>query len=388
VAETKQDLLDEITDMLGMDRRTLHKGSSLPVEVFEEAKRRVGVSGNNMPEIAEAVIRKAGMPWMASYDSRGTPSRGGSTVTRSGLRAFADAIATLLRLTQASGAYLLTWNPANGSWPESEIAAEVDATARGQIVYGRWSTGSRTTGIRDGERAFLLRQGIEPRGIVGAGKFRSSVSPGEHWDGSGGSANYAWVDWDSIVGSENPLPLAALKRAMPQHNWEPQGSGTHIPIAETAILEGLWTDHVRKVRAGSGGGQARQLDAERRKKTEDAAQQRLMQHYRDRGWHVEDTHIGNPFDARATKGAESRYLEAKGTTTPGSTVIVTRNEIEHARQHRGECVIGIWSDISFDSNGDVAPLSGVFRIIAWEPKNAELFPIAYDWKVGGTQLHP
>ena len=131
----------------------------------------------------------------------------------------------------------------------------------------------------------------------------------------------------------------------------------------------------------TGGGQARMLDAERRKKVEDAAQDRLMQHYRDLGWTVEDTRFGNPFDARATKDGETVYLEAKGTTSAGRTVILTRGEVRHARTHRGSHVVGILSGIRFDAEGEIVQGSGSFRVLDLDPQDEDLDPIAFDWTV-------
>ena len=73
-------------------------------------------------------------------------------------------------------------------------------------------------------------------------------------------------------------------------------------------------------------------------KIELAAQDWLMDHFENMGWDVRDTHIGNPYDAVATHRREVLYLEAKGTTTNGDSVIVTRNEVRWARQDTdGSC---------------------------------------------------
>jgi len=54
------------------------------------------------------------------------------------------------------------------------------------------------------------------------------------------------------------------------------------------------------------------MDPERRTKVENAAQDRLMDHYRKDGWTVKDTRHGNPYDAIAEKDGEVVYLELKG----------------------------------------------------------------------------
>lgn len=126
-------------------------------------------------------------------------------------------------------------------------------------------------------------------------------------------------------------------------------------------------------------GQEPVLDPQRRKTIEDAAQDRLMAHFRAEGWDVVDTRVGHPYDARAIKGDEVRYLEAKGTTSSGASVIVTRNEVEWARSHVGECVMGIWSGIGLDDNGRVLSESGDFRLFDWNPSPEELDALQYDW---------
>ncbi|MET3206280.1 UNVERIFIED_ORG: hypothetical protein ABIB21_003099 [Arthrobacter sp. UYEF13] len=125
-------------------------------------------------------------------------------------------------------------------------------------------------------------------------------------------------------------------------------------------------------------GQGLQMDAAFRKAIEDAAQDRLMSHYRDRGWTVTDTRQNRPYDAVADKGAERIYLEAKGTQSQGHSVIVTRNEVDHARQHSGSCVMGIWAGMRL-VDGVVDPEAGVFRILPFSPDDHELRPRDFDW---------
>lgn len=58
-----------------------------------------------------------------------------------------------------------------------------------------------------------------------------------------------------------------------------------------------------------------------------------MGFFRDQGWNVVDTRLGNPYDAVATRDREVVHLEAKGTETEGAAVMVTVGEIEHARSN-------------------------------------------------------
>lgn len=95
--ETKQDVLNDVTRMLGMPSRQVSVGSSLPSDVFAAAANRVGVaSTGSMPEVLERVVAKAGHRYSPSFDSRGSISGGGSTVTLEGIRALRSALRALL----------------------------------------------------------------------------------------------------------------------------------------------------------------------------------------------------------------------------------------------------------------------------------------------------
>lgn len=129
----------------------------------------------------------------------------------------------------------------------------------------------------------------------------------------------------------------------------------------------------------AGSGQGHLADARLRKAVEDEAQQRLMQHYRARRWKVRDVRFAGPYDAEATKGDITLYLEAKGTLGSGESVIVTRGEVEHARANPGRCILGVVSNIELDEDGDVVSGSGSLRVGFFDPDLGSLRPKAYDF---------
>ena len=94
--ETKQDIVNDICDVLNIPRQVVSVGSSIPSSIFATAARRVGVPLGSMPEIGEAIVRRAGQSWSSTYDSRGTVSGGGSTVTLEGLQAVRQALRDLI----------------------------------------------------------------------------------------------------------------------------------------------------------------------------------------------------------------------------------------------------------------------------------------------------
>lgn len=93
--ETKQDVLDDVCRLLKLPRQVVSLGSSLPSEVFAEAARQTGVMSGSMPEICEAIVKKAGHRYSNNFDSRATSSGGGSTVTLEGIQALRSALRAL-----------------------------------------------------------------------------------------------------------------------------------------------------------------------------------------------------------------------------------------------------------------------------------------------------
>jgi len=291
--------------------------------------------------------------------------------------------------------FIVTYNPTRWNWGRRRKQWE-QRTASGQVVQGRWSIGSRTGGITPNQdRAFLLRQGPEPRGIIGSGTFTRAAYKAQHWDPNrpGDLANYADIRWESLLPDDDLLPIADVEAQVRGLPWGAgiQGSGVILLPPGDAALERLWAQHTGAgpAKAGAGatstggrkgkGGQAWQNDPVRRKAVEDYAQRLLEQHYRDKRWKVEDVRYGNSFDAKATKGKQVRYLEAKGTETDGKSVIVSKGEVNFARKNPSECVLGILSGIRFNADGTLDDTSGHLEIHPWDPDTGVLEPTRFNW---------
>ena len=293
--------------------------------------------------------------------------------------------------------YLLTWNP--DKWDDGGWIAEAAAQSLRGVRPGveRWSSAGRRHGYTEGDRIFLLKQGREPRGIVGSGwiDHNDGTYDAKHWDESGRLTIYINVDWEYFVDPNNTLPTADLQAAATHTNWRPQGSGAVIAAEDLAVVERLWAEHTGLTepeprpgqqghRFGRPGSQhpvsaGWQRDPDLRRKAEDYAQQLLEHSFRDDKWRVEDTRYGKPFDAIARRAREVRYLEAKGTMSDGRSVQVTAGEVNSAQDHPGECVIGIVSGIRFDENREVIADSGTLVTRDWCPDEADLATIAYRW---------
>lgn len=191
------------------------------------------------------------------------------------------------------------------------------------------------------------------------------------------------------------LPLADVEAQVPGLPWDRlQGSGAMLPPPSDARLEWLWTRHLTRLGLGARGGtvhgsrkgsrQAWQQDPVKRRAVEDHGQRLLEQHYRDRGWVVKDVHHGSQLDATATKGDQTLYLEAKGTETDGISVHVSRHEVDFARHHVGQRVLGIVKNIRFRDDGTLDETSGKLEILTWDPDSGELMPTGFEWRPSRT----
>jgi len=140
--------------------------------------------------------------------------------------------------------YLLTWNPAK--WPWDDLTDCIQQIRKTGHYRERWSCG-RNRRIVEGDRVFLLRQGLEPRGIVGSGRVVSEVFDDWHWDEAKRAAGQrVWcidVDFDVLLDADREpiLTRAKLNEGVLGHmHWDPQSSGITVPEDVAEQLENEW----------------------------------------------------------------------------------------------------------------------------------------------------
>lgn len=90
--------ITEIARLVGIPDPGLFRGSSVPKALFDGVCRRFGIDADgSMPQQAQRIVTAANLPYRSDYfDSRGTDSAGGSTVTLEGLRQIKQAVHVLL----------------------------------------------------------------------------------------------------------------------------------------------------------------------------------------------------------------------------------------------------------------------------------------------------
>lgn len=137
-------------------------------------------------------------------------------------------------------AYLLTWNPNKFDW--TGLKGQVQKIRNGKTAELRWSCGN-TRRIQAGDRIFLLRQGVEPRGFVASGTALGAREEDKGWDSARRTALYVPLRMDSLLDPkvDGILPLAQIQDGpLGKVNWRTQSSGISIPDAAATELEKRW----------------------------------------------------------------------------------------------------------------------------------------------------
>jgi len=151
-------------------------------------------------------------------------------------------------------AYLLTWNP--GRWNWRKLSTSVSATRAGEIVRCRWSTGG-TRKIHLGDRAFLLVQGEEPRGIIASGYVASEVYEGPDWEDGSKTETYVEVDFEVVVSRDSVLRRKDLfDGVLGSVHWDAESSGNEIkPKPNSGVngsvlpeFERRWLEHLFSIK--------------------------------------------------------------------------------------------------------------------------------------------
>jgi 5-methylcytosine-specific restriction protein A len=141
-------------------------------------------------------------------------------------------------------AYLLTWSPKKWQW--TDLSQRISEIKKQGFCLSDWSCGNNKS-IARGARLFLLRQGEEPRGIVGAGWAESEPYAEIHWREEkarvGKTTMYVKVRWETLLHpeAESIFPREWLREGvLSKVNWNTQISGISINGEAADALEERW----------------------------------------------------------------------------------------------------------------------------------------------------
>lgn len=96
------------------------------------------------------------------------------------------------------------------------------------------------------------------------------------------------------------------------------------------------------------------------------------------GWEkVTDVSSERSYDFHCQSGDDELYVEVKGTTSNGSQLILTRNEIEHTRSTYPNTALAIVTNINPGLHGEGPSGGQVAFLYPWMIDEGRLSPISY-----------
>jgi len=136
-------------------------------------------------------------------------------------------------------AYLFGWNPVKFKW--DDIDDDIKQLSETGNLEDNWSVASHKT-IKPGDRAYIARVGLEPKGIFASGYVASepyiAFRKGRHY-------HRITIKIDVLLNPDKQpiLSLDILKTGnLAAQTWTPQASGISIRPQLADELEGVWLD--------------------------------------------------------------------------------------------------------------------------------------------------
>ncbi|TFC81154.1 DUF3883 domain-containing protein [Cryobacterium cheniae] len=138
---------------------------------------------------------------------------------------------------------------------------------------------------------------------------------------------------------------------------------------------------------GHGGGQGWLRDAKLKVAIELHAVQKAVEHYVELGA-TDILELGKPFDIKLMLGGDERRIEVKGSSGAVDSVLLTRNEVIHARGFESMDLVVV-DEIEFErlSNGEYATKGGRIRVWnGWSPSEQSLTAMSYKHELSPSAL--
>ena len=294
---------------------------------------------------------------------------------------------------------------------------EVDRIRQGEV--GQWSTSRIGAAIFPGDIVLLIQAGRKGRGLLGVGIAKSirpdgiqCISRSRGFRDEKSRQSYLKIKWINLLAPDHRMPSETVADVEPTIPWlRIQNSGTRIghlsaqkllksferhirdnsleapevneAVEEIERLAGRRQISSREDRSASKRRSFR-LTAAQRKAIEMRAMKLAKAHLVKQGWsNVLDTSRGNPFDFYCVMGSKRIWVEVKGTTSSGSSVVLTRGEVEHHRKVSPQNCLIIVRNIHLSGvNRSRATGGTLHEIHPWAILDKKLKPIGFDYLTG------
>lgn len=137
--------------------------------------------------------------------------------------------------------------------------------------------------------------------------------------------------------------------------------------------------------AGKGRQQGWRVSAEERRALELYAVAAAERYFKRRGYSVENVGAVESYDLDCWKGGRELRVEVKGTTGDGSELLLTPNEVTHAKRTRADLALFVLADITLETRAQRKPsCAGGRSRVYWPWKIGEdgfLSPIGWTYSV-------
>ena len=141
--------------------------------------------------------------------------------------------------------YVFAWNPKLWDWPE--LPRDIRRVQRRGHVDLEWSSG-RNRNIEPGSRAFFVRLGVPPKGLIGAGYTLTAPEKGIHWRPEKAAKGTLTHHLRLRLEFLTDMPLIAFDElAAPpwsRFRWAVRQSGMRLPTSLADPLEPWWEERV------------------------------------------------------------------------------------------------------------------------------------------------
>jgi len=122
-------------------------------------------------------------------------------------------------------------------------------------------------------------------------------------------------------------------------------------------------------------GQGFGLSQPQKKAVELCAMEKATKIYENQGWKILDKSATKPYDLLAIKGKERKFIEVKGTTGEGESVVLTHGEVKHANDHLNESVLVVIGRIELKKEKDI-----------WSGFNGDIISVKDPWFIDEKDL--
>jgi predicted RNA-binding protein len=176
---------------------------------------------------------------------------------------------------------------------------------------------------------------------------------------------------------QNPRAVGNYLRRSPTKLSETADGERLVAVISSAANDALMAQ-VAKGRLGQGYGPS----SEQRQAIETRAMEEAKKYFRAQGWTVEDVSSTERYDLRCTRRGKELRVEVKGATSDGKKVLLTRAEVNHARDSYLSVALFILANVRLapTREGRPTPVGGD-RVLyqPWRVDDGSLSPVAFDY---------